>query len=70
MNQISKDIYTAGRSRCPIAWDARKISATGSTPPSRYRPMEAKPAEAMQPHSEHTGFPPNWQGLMVVFKRQ
>lgn len=29
--------------------------------------MDAMPADAMQPHSEHTGRPPNWHGLTVVF---
>jgi hypothetical protein len=53
------DIYPVRRSRCPNDRDARKISAIGSRPPIRYRPIEVSPAEAMQPHSEHTGFPPN-----------
>jgi hypothetical protein len=30
--------------------------------------MEAKAAEATQPHSLQTGLPPNWQGLMKVLR--
>src|SRR6266446_9481464 len=29
-------------------------------------PIAASPAEAMHPHSEQTGRPPNWQGEIVV----
>jgi hypothetical protein len=30
--------------------------------------MLASPEDAMQPHSEHTGLPPNWHGVTRVFK--
>jgi hypothetical protein len=27
--------------------------------------MDFNPAEAMQPHCEQSGLPPNWQGLIL-----
>src|SRR5437870_13720936 len=43
-----------------------KIVETGTSPASLYLPIAASPAEAMHPHSEQTGCPPNWQGEIVV----
>jgi hypothetical protein len=39
--------------------ESRKMSLTRIDPAKRYRPIAAIPAEAMQPHSQHAGLPPN-----------
>ena len=39
------------------------MSPSRTSPPNRWFATEARPAEAMQPHSEQTGLPPNWQGV-------
>jgi hypothetical protein len=41
---------------------------TGRNLSSLDLPIAASPAEAVQPHSEQTGRPPNWQGEMRVVK--
>ena len=37
-------------------------------PGSRYAPTAVSPADAMQPHCEQSGLPPNWQGVMRCSK--
>src|SRR5712671_3579847 len=43
-----------------------KIVETGTSPTNLCLPIAASPADAMHPHSEQTGRPPNWQGEIVV----
>src|SRR5215467_5463455 len=38
------------------------------TPGSLILPIEFKPADAMQPHCEQSGLPPNWHGLTRLFR--
>src|SRR5579862_1137547 len=56
------------RPTAPIFREREKIEDTGSRPAILYLPMADSPAEAMQPHSEHNGVPPNWQGETAVRK--
>src|SRR5579862_2933800 len=58
--------YAAGLNRSPIFFETEKSVWTGTRPATLNFPTAARPAEAMQPHSEHTGLPPNWQGLIFV----
>ena len=41
-------------------------SDTFNSPASLNLPIEASPAAAIQPHSEHSGRPPIWQGTTGV----
>src|SRR6185295_2777519 len=50
----------------PTLWDDSNTRPTGIPPGSWTRPMELRPAEAMQPHCEQSGFPPNWHGVTFV----
>ena len=52
--------------RSPNFFDTRKISDTFTSPASLNLPIEANPAPAIQPHSEHSGRPPIWQGTTGV----
>ncbi len=52
----------------PTANDALKIAPTRRPPGSRCRPTAARPADAMQPHCEQSGMPPNWHGVILVEK--
>src|SRR4051812_1110685 len=56
------------RTCSPIATDVPKIDSTGITPRSRCRPTAARPAEARQPQLLQSGAPPNWQGVILVFR--
>ncbi len=38
------------------------------TPPSLCAVTAAKPMDAMHPHEPQSGFPPNWQGTVLVFR--
>src|ERR1700682_3854874 len=48
-----------------MLFERAKIVDTGTNPASLYLPIAARPAEAMHPHSEQTGRPPDWQGEIV-----
>ncbi|MGC1595169.1 MAG: hypothetical protein WA774_07425, partial [Candidatus Acidiferrales bacterium] len=37
-------------------------------PPSLCAPTEANPMDAMHPQDAQSGFPPNWQGVIIVFR--
>src|SRR5271170_1883499 len=52
----------------PILIEALKIVWSGMIPPSLYFATEAIPIDAMQPHDSQSGRPPNWQGVISVFK--
>src|SRR5262249_2786326 len=52
----------------PSFLEREKMADTGIRPPNLYFPIEAKPAEAIQPHSLQTGCPPNWQGVIRLVK--
>ncbi len=52
----------------PTAREAAIRLETGTSPAIRKLPIDAMPADAMQPHSSHTGCPPNWHGPIVVSK--
>ena len=54
--------------RWPILWDQAKMSETFTRPAILYLPTFARAAEATQPHSLHTGRPPNWQGPIGVVR--
>ena len=43
----------------PILLDTSKIAETGISDATLYLPIEASPADAIQPHSVQTGSPPN-----------
>ncbi|MCI0660856.1 MAG: hypothetical protein L0220_07255, partial [Acidobacteria bacterium] len=48
--------------------DAKYTDLTGKNPNSRISPKAFNPADAMHPHWEQSGLPPNWQGLIRAFK--
>src|SRR5581483_915016 len=50
----------------PILRDALKIAPTGRKPASLCAATAASPIEAMHPHEAQSGFPPNWQGTILV----
>src|SRR5207253_4477443 len=52
----------------PIALDVQKISPAVREPTSFLFPTAASPIEAIQPHREQSGSPPNWQGSTRVVK--
>src|SRR5215831_1072978 len=52
----------------PSRIDAFKIAESGTIPPSFSLPRPCIPAEAMQPHSSQTGFPPSWHGVMELLR--
>ena len=54
--------------RSPILLETEKTLEIGSRPANLYLPKEARPAEAMHPHSAQTGRPPNWQGVTRVVR--
>ena len=56
------------RSGFPTFADALKILLTSTVPSNLCVPSALRPAEAMQPHCEQSGFPPNWQGEMRVLR--
>ena len=56
------------RMRSPTFIEPLKIEPTGITPSRWWRATAARPAEAMQPQFEQSGAPPNWQGVMSVFR--
>ena len=56
--------------RSPNRREAEKTELICTKPPNLYFANDAKPAEAMQPHSEQTGRPPNWQGVIGVVKSE
>src|SRR5258708_9790882 len=62
---------TASR-RCrnarPTLSEASTIAPTRRPPGSRCSATAARPAEAMQPHCEQSGFPPNWHGVIRCSK--
>ena len=51
---------------CPMAIEALKIAPTGRKPPNLCAAMDASPMEAKHPHAAQSGFPPNWQGVILV----
>src|SRR5580693_7977228 len=52
----------------PTLAEAMKIRPAVSDPATGWRPTAARPMEAMQPHCSQSGSPPNWQGVIFVFK--
>jgi hypothetical protein len=54
--------------RLPIFIEDLKIDPTESTPPSLCAATAANPIDAMHPHEEQSGFPPNWHGVIFVTK--
>src|SRR5207244_10615404 len=50
----------------PTFVERENTCETGRQPANLYFPMEAKAAEATQPHSVQTGLPPNWHGVTTV----
>ena len=52
--------------RSPTFFDHPKRSDTFNTPANFNLPIEANPAAAIQPHSQHSGRPPIWQGTTTV----
>jgi len=65
---LSRHVRDSDKNPSPTLFETVKIFDTGINPASWYLPMDASPAEAPQPHSEHTGCPPNWQGRICVVK--
>src|SRR4029077_6076737 len=65
------DVASAGRSRrtcSPMLTEPVKTVPPGTKPHSLWRPTAARPAEAMHPHCEQSGLPPNWHGVMRCSK--
>jgi hypothetical protein len=54
--------------RLPILSDALKIVASGMTPPNLWAATAANPIDAMHPHELQSGVPPNWHGMILVFR--
>ena len=50
----------------PILIEARKIAPTESIPPNLCAATAAKPMDAIHPQDAQSGFPPNWQGVIIV----
>src|SRR5258708_36129027 len=48
--------------------EALKMVPTESIPPNLYEAMEARPMDAMHPQDGQSGFPPNWHGVIFVFR--
>jgi hypothetical protein len=46
--------------------EALNMAPTESIPPNLWAAMDAKPIDAMHPHDEQSGFPPNWHGVIFV----
>ena len=42
------------------------MAPTESMPPNLWAAMAARPIDAMHPHDEQSGFPPNWHGVIFV----
>ena len=55
--------------KSPTFFETRKISDAFINPASLNLPIEANPAPAIQPHSEHSGRPPIGQGSPVSIGR-
>src|SRR5579862_6572240 len=68
---IESQLYaSAPARRVPSFREAAKSEPMETTPPTLYLPNAASPAEAKHPHSEQTGFPPNWHGEIGVVKSE
>src|SRR5262249_49401013 len=52
----------------PIRAEVSKIFPSVSPPRSSWRPTAARAIEARHPQREQSGSPPNWQGLILVFR--
>jgi hypothetical protein len=46
--------------------EALNMVPTESIPPNLWAAMAARPIDAMHPHDEQSGFPPNWHGVIFV----
>ncbi len=68
LDALSLGNYVAWLNRSPIFLEKEKMSETWTKPANLYFPIDARPAEAIQPHSEQTGRPPNWHGVMRVVR--
>ncbi len=44
------------------------MAPTESIPPNLWAAMAARPIDAMHPHDEQSGFPPNWHGVILCFQ--
>src|SRR6476646_12229560 len=53
---------------CPIAAESQKTSPAVAFPTILRCPTAANPIDAIQPHREQSGVPPNWQGSTFVRK--
>src|SRR3984893_12745906 len=54
--------------RAPILIDTFKIDPTRISPATRWRATGGRPAEARQPQLAQSGAPPNWRGVIRVFR--
>src|SRR6185369_6345839 len=52
----------------PIAAEIQKTCPAVTFPRTLRCPTAANPMDAIQPHREQSGFPPNWQGSTIVRK--
>src|SRR5262249_49007378 len=52
----------------PIRAEVSKIFPTVSPPTSLWRHTAARAIEARQPQRVQSGWPPNWQGVILVFR--
>jgi hypothetical protein len=48
--------------------EALNMTPTGSMPPNLCAATAVKYMDATHPQDVQSGFPPNWQGVMLVFR--